>query len=165
LRTAEPEPTATGEGAEPTAVVLLAHGSPDPDWRRPIDAVAARLQVKAPERAVVVAFLECLAPTLAQAVATLVAEGHRRALVLAAFLSPGGRHIKEDVPRLVAEQARAHPELRLELRPGALGAEPEVVEALAVAAMRALAQAVVPRRDHADGAAAAGSTNADASTS
>lgn len=126
---------------EPTAVVLVAHGSPDPDWRRPIVALAERLREREPGRAVVVAYLGFLEPTVAQAVAQLGAEGHRHVLVLSAFLSPGGRHIKEDVPRLVAEQAAVHPELRLELRPGALGAEPEVVEALALAAARAVREA------------------------
>lgn len=126
---------------EPTAVVLLAHGSPDPDWRRPIDELAQRLRARRPERAVVVAYLGFLPPTLAEAVDGLAAEGHRHLLVLAAFLSPGGRHIKHDVPTLVAEQATAHPALRIELRAGALGAEPEVVEALAAAAERALHEA------------------------
>lgn len=126
---------------EPTAIVLVAHGSPDPDWRRPIDALARRLREREPQRAVEVAYLGFLEPSLPQAVARLVAQGHRHVLVLAAFLSPGGKHIKEDVPRLVAEQAAAHPEMRIELRPGALGAEPEVVEALAEAAVRALQEA------------------------
>lgn len=126
---------------EPTAIVLVAHGSPDPDWRRPIHALARRLREREPQRAVEVAYLGFLEPSLPQAVARLVAQGHRHVLVLAAFLSPGGKHIKEDVPRLVAEQAAAHPEMRIELRPGALGAEPEVVEALAEAAVRALQEA------------------------
>jgi sirohydrochlorin cobaltochelatase len=124
--------------SEPTAIVLVAHGSPDPDWRRPIDAVAQRLAEREPGRAVRVAYLGFLEPSLPQAVTQLMALVHRRMLVLSAFLSPGGRHIKEDVPRLVAEQAAEHPELVLELRPGALGAEPEVVEALAEAALRAV---------------------------
>lgn len=136
---------------EPTAIVLVAHGSPDPDWRQPIDALVQQLREREPGRAVVVAYLGFLEPTLAQAVEQLAAQGQRRLLVLAAFLSPGGRHVKEDVPRLVAEQAAAHPELQLELRPGALGAEPEVVRALADAAMRALQEA--------------GSTNDESSTS
>jgi sirohydrochlorin cobaltochelatase len=124
--------------SEPTAIVLVAHGSPDPDWRRPIDALAQRLRAHEPERAVQVAYLGFLEPSFDQAVARLLALGHRHVLVLAAFLSPGGKHIKEDVPRLVREQAEVHPELTLELRPGALGAEPEVVDALAQAAVRAL---------------------------
>lgn len=143
---------------EPTAVVLVAHGSPDPDWRRPIVALAERLRERAPGRAVVVAYLGFLEPTVAQAVAQLGAQGHRHVLVLSAFLSPGGRHIKEDVPRLVAEQAALHPHLRIELRPGALGAEPEVVEALADAAARALREPGPTTQGN-------GPTNADASTS
>ncbi|MCX4239548.1 sirohydrochlorin chelatase [Paraliomyxa miuraensis] len=127
--------------SEPTAVVLLAHGSPDPDWRRPIDALAQRLSERRPQSTVTVAYLGFLAPTLAEAIDALAHQGHRDVVVLCAFLSPGGRHIKEDVPRLVAEQAAAHPELQLHLRPGALGAEPEVVEALAAAAERALHEA------------------------
>lgn len=153
---------------EPTAVVLIAHGSPDPDWHRPLDALAQRLRAREPGRAVVVAYLGFLEPTLPQAVAQLWAQGHRQIVVLAAFLSPGGRHIKEDVPRLVAEQAAVHPELRIELRPGALGAEPEVVEALAEAAVRALREAEgSARAGHPDDdvGSPGASTNADASTS
>jgi sirohydrochlorin cobaltochelatase len=153
---------------EPTAVVLLAHGSPDPDWRRPIEALAQRLRAREPGRVVMVAYLGFLEPSLEQAVAQLGVQGHRWLLVLAAFLSPGGRHLKEDVPRLVAEQAQVHPELRIELRPGALGAEPEVVEALAEAAVRALREAGGSAQgDHRDRDAGSpgGSTNADASTS
>lgn len=127
--------------SEPTAIVLVAHGSPDPDWRRPIDALAQRLRAREPGRAVQVAYLGFLEPSFDQAVAQLLDAGHRHVLVLAAFLSPGGKHIKDDVPRLVREQAAAHPELRLELRPGALGAEPEVIEALAEAAVRAVREA------------------------
>jgi sirohydrochlorin cobaltochelatase len=151
------------EMSEPTAIVLVAHGSPDPDWRRPIDALAGRLREREPGRAVVVAYLGFLEPSLPQAVAQLWAQGHRHVLVLSAFLSPGGRHIKEDVPRLVAEQAAVHPELVLLLRPGALGAEPEVVEALADAAVRALREA--ESSEHADQRSADDPTNADSSTS
>lgn len=127
--------------SEPTAVVLLAHGSPDPDWRRPIDAMAERLAALRPGCTVAVAYLGSCPPPLAEAVDRLVAQGHRHLLVVAAFLSSGGRHIKHDVPEAVAEQAAAHPQLRIELRPGALGAEPEVIDALAAAAARALHEA------------------------
>lgn len=136
--------------SEPTAILLVAHGSPDPDWRQPLDALVERLGARVPACTVTVAYLGSIAPSVAEAVAQLVAAGHRDVLVLAAFLSPGGRHIKRDVPQLVAEQAAAHPGLRLRLRPGALGAEPEVVEAMAQAAARALRYAP---------------TNADESTS
>jgi sirohydrochlorin cobaltochelatase len=149
--------------SEPTAIVLVAHGSPDSDWRRPIDAVAERLQEHEPGRAVLVAYLGFLEPSVPQAVSQLWAQGHRHVLVLSAFLSPGGRHIKEDVPALVAEQAARYPELVLVLRPGALGAEPEVVDALAEAAVRALRE--VASSGPADQRSAGDPTNADSSTS
>jgi len=125
----------------PTAVVLMAHGSPDPDWRRPIEEMAEQLREQRPGVEVVEAYMGHLAPSLAEAVDRLHAEGHRRVLVLAAFLSPGGKHIKHDVPQLVAEQAARRPEVELVLRPGALGAEAEVVAALARAAGQALDEA------------------------
>jgi sirohydrochlorin cobaltochelatase len=153
----------SGSESEVTAIVLVAHGSPDPDWRRPIEAVVRRLREKEPARTVVVAYLGFLEPSFGQAMEELVAAGHRRVLVLSAFLSPGGRHIKEDVPKLVTEQAAVHPGVVIELRPGALGAEPEVVEAMAEAAARAVVEAGAS--DRADQALAGGSTNADASTS
>jgi len=149
--------------SEPTAIVLVAHGSPDPDWRRPVEAVVERLREREPGLAVVVAYLGFLEPSLPQAVAQLWGLGHRHVLALSAFLSPGGRHIKEDVPKLVAEQAAVHPELVLELRPGALGAEPEVVEALAEAAVRALGEARSARSP--DQRSAGDPTNADSTTS
>ncbi|MCA9708686.1 MAG: CbiX/SirB N-terminal domain-containing protein [Myxococcales bacterium] len=124
----------------PTAIVLLAHGSPDPDWRRPLVALAEQLRARQPAVHVRLAYLGFLEPDFAAAIDQLYAEGHRHVLVLAAFLSPGGRHIKHDVPQQVATQAARYPALRLALRPGALGAEPEVVEALACAAERSLAE-------------------------
>lgn len=122
----------------PTAVVLLAHGSPDPDWRRPVVALAEQLRARRPALTVVEAYLDFIPPSVAQAVDRLHREGHRDVLVLAVFLSPGGKHIKTDVPARVAELAARYPELTLTLRPGALGAEPEVIDALARAASRAL---------------------------
>ena len=117
-------------------VVLFAHGSPDPDWRKPIDACARRLRTLDPGLRVEVAYLEFVEPSLEQVARSLAADGHLRARVLAAFLSPGGRHIKQHLPDLVAETRTRVPELELELVAGSLGSEPEVVEALARAALR-----------------------------
>jgi sirohydrochlorin cobaltochelatase len=117
-------------------IILLAHGSPDPDWRRPLEEARDRLRERMPERRVELAFLEHTAPSLGAAVAQLAVEGHTRATVMAAFLSGGGNHIKKHVPQLVADVALEHPGLDLHLVPGALGAEPEIPEALAKAAAR-----------------------------
>jgi sirohydrochlorin cobaltochelatase len=116
------------------AIVLLAHGSPDPDWLAPATAAAARLQALTPAP-VRVATLEH-GPTLADLTAELAALGLRRIAVIPLFLSPGGRHIKRDVPALVAAVQARFPALTLRLSPGAIGTDEPVLAALAAAALR-----------------------------
>lgn len=118
------------------AVVLVAHGSPDPEWARPLVALRDRLRALAPERRVELAYLDHLQPTLSALATELAAAGITDVTVVSAFLSPGGNHIKRDIPALVAEVAHAHPQLRTQLVTGALGAEREAIEALARAALR-----------------------------
>jgi sirohydrochlorin cobaltochelatase len=112
-------------------VILLAHGSPDPDWRRPIEQIRDRMAELDAMRDIVAAYMGFIPPTLDEAIAALHARGHRHLIVLAAFLSPGGNHIKKDIPALVEAARAAFPDVTLELRPGAVGAAPEVVEAFA----------------------------------
>lgn len=113
------------------AVILLAHGSPDPDWRRPIEAVRDRMRALDPLRDVVDAYFSSCAPSLPEAVDALVAAGHTHVHVIAMFLSPGGNHLKRDVPALIEQVRAAHTQLDLELHAGALGDQDEIVDALA----------------------------------
>ncbi len=117
------------------AIVLIAHGSPDPDWRAPLEQARDRIRTRMPGRIVELAYLDHLEPSLRVLAGDLVARGVSRAHVLAAFLSPGG-HIKRDIPALVEGVARELPQLHLRLEPGAIGAEVEVVEAIAAAICR-----------------------------
>jgi sirohydrochlorin cobaltochelatase len=112
-----------------TAIVLFAHGSRDPLWRAPIDAVAAEIQRQAPDMVVQCAFLELMAPSLPEAVQALVEAGHRSVRVVPLFLGMG-RHAREDLPELVAELRQSHPDLHLQLLPAA-GEMPELTRCLA----------------------------------
>ena len=56
--------------------------------------------------------------------------------VVPVFLSPGGRHIKHDIPALVQAAQQSHPLVKFHLLPGALGEHPLVIEALAQATQR-----------------------------
>lgn len=117
-----------------SATLLVAHGSPDPDWARPLRATVERMRQLAPETTVELAFLSG-DPDPAQAVARLVGAGVTHVCVIAAFLSPGGRHIKRDLPELVETLRASHPNVEFELVPGALGDDSGVVEAMARAAL------------------------------
>ena len=117
------------------AVVLLAHGSPDPDWRTPIEAARDRMRELDPLREIRDAYLAHCEPSLEDVVRDLAARGWTEVFVVAAFLSAGGGHLKRDVPERVAALATGVPGIRAHLVPGALGEDPQVTEALARAAL------------------------------
>ena len=115
-----------------TGLLLFAHGARDPQWSRPFEAVAARLRASRPETPVRLAYLEFMAPGLQQAGAELVAEGCSVVHVLPMFLGAGG-HVRQDLPRLVAELQQGQPGLQVRLHP-ALGEMPALLDAMAAAA-------------------------------
>lgn len=121
------------------ALVLVAHGSPDPDWRRPLEQLHAMLTAQLGAR-VGLAYL-AHAPSLADVIGELADAGHMRVVVIAALLSPGGRHVKQDIPEAVAHARELRPELEIVLAEGALGDDPGVIAALAAASLAQLRRA------------------------
>ncbi len=110
-------------------IVLFAHGSRDPLWRQPMDAVARRIRTIAPGALVVCAFLELTEPDLPAAVAELVAQGVGRVTVVPMFLGVG-KHAREDLPVLVARLQAAHPLVEFRLQP-AVGEDTRLTDLLA----------------------------------
>ena len=109
------------------SIVLFAHGSRDPQWAQPFEQISAQLRGAGFE--VRLAYLESMQPSLGEAITALAATGTRAVRVVPAFLGAGG-HVKEDLPRLVAEAAKAHPEVKLTLEKP-IGEQPAVIEAIA----------------------------------
>jgi sirohydrochlorin cobaltochelatase len=118
------------------AVVLFAHGSRDPLWRGPIDAVAEEMRRQDPQVAVRCAFLELTTPDLPSVVQDFMREGHEAIRIVPMFLGVG-RHVREDLPALVAQLRQDHPALTLELLP-AVGEMPELTRCLAGLALQYL---------------------------
>ena len=111
------------------AVVLFSHGSRDPLWRAPIEAVAARIAAQHPERPVVCAYLELSEPSLPQAVDQLVQQGAAGVTVVPMFLGTG-KHARADLPVLVEQLRAAHPAVRLHVQP-AVGEDPRITALMA----------------------------------
>jgi sirohydrochlorin cobaltochelatase len=109
-------------------IVLFAHGSRDQEWSRPFERLAAGLAQKLPAVSIGLAYLEH-GPSLDETVTALVAKGVGSIRVVPVFLGQGG-HVKEDLPRLVAQSARAGLKLSLD-QP--IGEQAEVIEAIACA--------------------------------
>ncbi|MCI5071093.1 CbiX/SirB N-terminal domain-containing protein [Acidovorax sp.] len=120
-------------GATPSlaqqAIVLFSHGSRDPLWRAPIEAVAARIAAQHPERPVMCAYLELSEPSLAQAVDQLVQRGATAVTVVPMFLGTG-KHARADLPVLVEQLRAAHPGVRLHVQP-AVGEDPRITALMA----------------------------------
>ena len=113
----------------PTGVVLFAHGSRDPLWHRPIEAVASQIRQLAPETLVACAYLELSTPDLPAAVADLVAQGARAVRIVPLFLGVG-RHAREDLPALVHSLRVQYHHIPILLQ-DAVGENPRLVELLA----------------------------------
>lgn len=112
-----------------SAVVLFAHGSRDPLWHGPIEAVAQQARLLAPQMPVQCAYLELTAPDLPTAVALLKAQGIGHIRILPMFLGMG-RHAREDLPGLLQTLKQTHPDLQLELLP-AVGEHPAMTTLMA----------------------------------
>ena len=117
-----------------TALILFAHGARDPEWAGPLRRVQAAIRQQADNIPVELAFLEFMAPTLADCAATLVAAGATNILVVPMFIAQGG-HLKRDVPEMLARLRSTHPEAQFSLA-GAIGENETVIRAMADATLK-----------------------------
>ena len=109
--------------------ILFGHGSRDPLWRKPIEAVASHIQGIAPEIYVRCAYLELTVPDLPTTAAELSALGVTTITVVPMFLGVG-RHARDDLPLLMAALQDSHPHIEFALRP-AIGEETLMIELMA----------------------------------
>ncbi len=116
-------------------IILFAHGSRDPLWSQPMEAVAARTRQLDPQALVRCAYLELTAPDLPACAAELVASGVQSITIVPMFLGVG-KHAREDLPHLVADLQHRHPDVAWHLQ-GAIGEDARVTDLLARIALSA----------------------------
>ena len=109
-------------------IVLLGHGSKDPEWSQPFEKIAVSVGKRLPATAVALAYLEH-GPSLEEAVTALAAKGAMSIRVVPLFLGTGG-HVRSDLPNLVSQAKRPDVNLVLE-KP--IGEQQDVIEAIATA--------------------------------
>ncbi len=108
------------------SIVLLAHGSREPEWARPFERIAAKLRN---EFRVELAYLEQMRPTLEEAIASLAAKGAPRVRIVPLFLGSGG-HVRAELPRLVQAARERHAGVEIVLE-RIIGERAEVTDAIA----------------------------------
>lgn len=109
-----------------SAVILFAHGAREPEWAQPFERLRDRL--RASGMRVEIAYLSSMSPTLQDAAAVLAREGRTRVIIVPMFLAQGG-HLKEDLPKMVADVRTLHPKTEFAIT-GALGDAPEMLDAM-----------------------------------
>ena len=109
VRAVDPDLGSTGE---PAALLLMAHGTPLPAANAPLACIAERLGAVSKYLRATVSYLDCNEPTIPAAIDNLAAEGVARIVALPYFLHKG-RHVQDDLPRLLAEARQRHPRLEV----------------------------------------------------
>lgn len=119
---------------DPTrGTILFAHGSRDPLWRKPIEAVASHIGLIAPTVQVRCAYLELMAPDLPTSTAELAALGVTLITVVPMFLGVG-RHAREDLPQIIDALRVTYPHIVFDLKP-AIGEDAQMIALMAQIAL------------------------------
>jgi sirohydrochlorin cobaltochelatase len=98
-----------GDEGQPgqTALLLMAHGSPDPAANQPIEQVAARISATNSYTQVVVCYMELNQPSIPEALDDLIERGAQRLVAVPYFLQLGG-HVAEDLPATIDAARQRH---------------------------------------------------------
>jgi sirohydrochlorin cobaltochelatase len=115
------------------AIILFAHGSRDPLWHKPMQAVAERIVARSPGTVVRCAYLELTEPDLLHVAEELIAHGATSLSVVPMFLGVG-RHAREDLPELIKGIQSKHPTLKITCQP-AVGEQSKLLDLLAEIAL------------------------------
>jgi sirohydrochlorin cobaltochelatase len=127
------------------ALLLVGHGSRDPDGQREFLIFAGKVQQAAGNRPVVPCFLELAEPTIPQGIERCLALGYRDIAAVPVLLF-AARHNKHDVPAEFDQVRGRHPELRI--RYGRhFGITTEIVDGLRALLAQAERQTARPQVD------------------
>lgn len=114
-------------------VVLIAHGSRLEAANEEVRRLAERLSERLDQR-VIPAFLELASPSIPEGIDLALGGNPSEIKVLPYFLTQG-RHVQEDIPKLLAEKARAYPETPIRLL-NYVGAEEAILHCLVETAQK-----------------------------
>ncbi len=99
-----------------TAILFFAHGSRDPNWRVPFDAILADFRAMHATKLAELSFLEFMQPGFAESVTSLVESGAKQIRVIPLFLAAGA-HTRQDLTALIETAQSAHADVRFSVAP------------------------------------------------
>jgi sirohydrochlorin ferrochelatase len=108
------------------AILLVDHGSRQPEANAQLEEIARRIRARAPGRVVIAAHMELASPSIGEGIDACVEAGAREIVVHPYLLAPG-RHSTRDIPKLAAEAASRHPGVTVRTSPP-LGVHEKLVD-------------------------------------
>lgn len=127
-----------------SALILLGHGSRDPQWREPMQRMQQTLQQQKPHIPVRCAFLELCEPDLFAATQSLL-DDHpslQNIVIYPVFIGMGA-HARQDLPELHQQLTQQYPHVQWTLAP-ALGTDARLAQLVADIAQPWLEDAPAP---------------------
>lgn len=100
--------------AQIECLVLLAHGSKDPQWRVPFERIVDAVQGQSGKTKVRLAYMEFIGQTLMDVARECVAQQISHLRILPLFWSIGA-HLATDVPEQLSQAKAQFPQLEVEL--------------------------------------------------
>ena len=107
----------------------MVHGSPRPIANQSMFQVVEEVKARGIFDWVEVGFMECNAPTIADAADACAASGAERVIAVPYFLHTG-THVADDLPTLLDEAAERHPQVQFQMG-RYIGTSPKLTEILA----------------------------------
>ena len=98
------------------AVLLISHGSHSPKTKHEVVALIKRLKPLSRVEIFECAFLEIESPSIPEGIDLCVGQGVTDLTILLNFLN-SGRHVDEDIPRIVGEAKGKYPNVKFCITP------------------------------------------------
>ena len=107
-------------------LILIAHGSKDPEWLLPFERLEKILKEDLGENNVRLAYMQFASPTIEETGEEAAENGIFNLSFLPLFMSAGG-HVERDIPLKIQSLKDRWPELNIKILPP-LGEDPRFIE-------------------------------------
>ena len=107
------------------AVLLISHGSHSRKTKEEVSALVKQLKQKSRIPIFEYAFLEIESPSIPKGIDLCAQNGATEIVILLNFLN-AGRHVGQDVPRIVQEASKKYPKVKFRISPP-VGQHPKIL--------------------------------------
>jgi sirohydrochlorin ferrochelatase len=107
-------------------VLVISHGSRSSQTKSELEHLVGQLRRSSSIPIITYAFLEIESPSIPEGIASCYQAGARSLLIVLNFLN-SGRHVDEDIPRIVCDSQAGYPDMKITLSPP-VGQHPGMID-------------------------------------